>query len=354
MKICKFCTNIIPNKYANRIACCITPCVSSLIKPRTIEWRIKVLGLDEQLVLEKNKARLEKTGITRKELGLSKGDNNPNSKARLLKSGISEDIINEKHRATAKKSTLTKKNNNFYADKSNNPYSIDFWIKKGLTPEEATIKIKSKNHNCQEYWEAKGFDSEEAKVLSSKSADTNSLEAKIKRYGENGIKKYREMTIKMSNSWSEASTSSIHFSSSKSANSFFKKLYRHCRRLGFNRDQMTFKLNYGKEFWLRNDERIYFYDFVLHPLRLIIEFNGEHVHVNPALSLLERKEWKHAYSKKTAEEVENYDLDKKKLALNRGYKVFYVWSKTANSDFSTILDLIKDILNDQKLDKNQS
>jgi hypothetical protein len=342
---CTLCNNEIPSIYKNRIACCISPCESFFIKPRTILWKIKVLGFNEQKVLDENRKRTQKAGNTRKSLGLSKGANNPNSKQYLLNLGKSEDEIAQFHKSTAKKMVDTKIKDDFYKVKSNNPYSYEYWISRGYSNEEAKNKIRSKNHNCAEYWISRGYSNEEAKKLSSESADTNSLKAKIKRHKNEGHKKYMETKNKMSGSWNPKSANSVSFSSSQSANAFFKKIYKFVRRLGFTRHEMTFKLNFGKEFWIKKDKKIYFYDFVLHPLRLIVEFNGEHVHVDPGLSLEEKLKWKHAFSKMDAFSIEEYDKQKNIAAAARGYKIIYVWYKDQESGFNSIVDFLKEKYN---------
>lgn len=267
---------------------------------------------------------------TFKERGISQGDNNPASRKTLMKSGLSPSEIENWLSEKSKKGGRTKKKNGYYDDKSNNPFSTDFWIKQGLNSEQAAEKVNSRIHNKPEFWIARGYSHDKAIVLAGSSADTNSLKAKMEKWGDDGLTKYLETKQKLSDSWTPRSQSGQKFGSSRQANVFFKKLYKFCRKLGYDRDQIYCDLN-GKEYFLTHGENIFFYDFTLKPSNVIIEFNGEHVHPNKdLLSEEEWNKWKHAYSKKSANDVFGRDQLKLNTAASNGFSTLTVWSKDPN------------------------
>ena len=59
--------------------------------------------------------------------------------------------------------------------------------------------------------------------------------------------------------------------------------------------------------------------------KLIIEYNGEHIHPNPKMDKAEWDRWTHCWSKKSADECRDLDLEKIKLAESKGYNVIEVF-----------------------------
>jgi hypothetical protein len=340
---CKYCENELPNTrgYAKiekdgrltkgKIACCKEGCISFNLKSGSKRFQEIVMGIEKSLLEEMWRARIEKSTKTNIARGNFSGDRNPVSKTRLKNKGLSEQEISEILSKKAIKSSRTKKDKGFYDDKSNNPYSKEFWGKRGLTEKQAKEKIRERIHNTAEFWIKRGLSAEDAKRAARKSAATNSLENKIEKWGDEAEKKYVEVREKLSKSWKPSNTKGQKFSSSKQANKFFKKIYKFCRRLGYIRNDIVFKLNRG-EWFLRDSNSIFFYDFMLKPLKLIIEFNGEHVHPNKnKLSEEEWKKWRHAYTKKCADEIHENDLRKLTVAKILGYNVLEVWSQDPSS-----------------------
>ena len=350
---CKHCNNLLPNArgYAKinsrgkfisgRIACCLPGCISFGLKPGSKDFQEYVMGHSREEIEQRWKSRIDKSTATNISRGNFTGDKNPASKNRFKDKGLSEVEIQQHLSAKAKKGVTTKRNQGFYDVKSNNPYSIEFWIKRGFDKKQASQKINSRIHNKPEFWINKGYSANEAAIIATKSAATNSLSEKIKRWGDaDGELKYIEVRKKLSENWSPRAASGKNFASSKQANLFFKKLYKFCRRLGYERNDLVFKLNRG-EWFLRDEAAIYFYDFLLKPLRIIVEFNGEHVHPNKnKLTEAQWNSWKHAFSKKPADEVYKYDQDKVLLAKKAGYNVIQVWSKDPTS-FENVANFIK-------------
>jgi hypothetical protein len=337
---CRVCENELPKgrpwgteKKPWRLTCMLPGCPTHGLKVGSKRYKVEVLGRSETEVTESWIRRSRKGVETKREAGFfDDKSNNPYSIDFWLKKGLTEEEAQSKLSEKGQKTIQTKREAGFFDDKSNNPYSIDFWIKKGLSEDEAKNKIRDKNHNCAGYWVKRGHTPEEAENLAAASAATNSLAELEKRYGpEEGALRYVQIRQRLSDSWNPASSAGRSFMSSRQADVLFKRIYKAVRRLGFTRRDVMCNLNEG-ELYLSVKGNIFFYDFCLKPLHLIIEFNGEHVH--PRKDLLTETEWaawKHAYSKKKAEEVHAYSEIKLATAHRAGYNTLVLWSKDTDN-----------------------
>jgi hypothetical protein len=79
------------------------------------------------------------------------------------------------------------------------------------------------------------------------------------------------------------------------------------------------------EFGIWADSKLYCYDFTISDLKLIFEYNGLHVH--PRKEQLKDKwsEWRHFYTKETADEVQSKYDKKLQAAYDKGFKVILLW-----------------------------
>ena len=93
------------------------------------------------------------------------------------------------------------------------------------------------------------------------------------------------------------------------------------------------------EFYLKtNTNNIKRYDYCIPSLMLIVEFQGLYSH-----GLLEGQEYSYG---RPIEEVWKYDEEKKILAEQNGYKVFYVYENEYRNNKSKCLEnLLKEIKN---------
>lgn len=333
------------NKRGVRLACCQEGCVSFGIFPSgtSKKYVTLVLGKSESDFLERTKKRTDQGAKVRKESGCIRGENNPMSKSKLSARGLSPDEVTQFLKTKARKNVDTKRNAGFFDDKSNNPFAIEFWLKKGLSEEQAQNKINERIHNKPEFWQTRGYSPEEALIKATASAATNSLEEKIRRHGEEkGREKYAETQKKLKDAWSPKSASGKKFNSSRQADRFFLKLYKFCRRLGYDKQDIVFKLTPGGEYFFRDESNIYFYDFMIRPLGLIFEFNGEHVHPRKdKLTQQQWVQWKHAFCKYSADEAWKKWQDKKICAEKNGYSIIELWSKDENN-FEKATQLLKE------------
>lgn len=93
-----------------------------------------------------------------------------------------------------------------------------------------------------------------------------------------------------------------------------------------------------------SNKKCYMYDFGIHfksGKKIIIEFNGNKFHPNENLSLNERNNWYHPFSKRNFDECMVKEIDKKNRAINRGYDIFYVWDNQTDEEN---LEIIKNKL----------
>lgn len=96
----------------------------------------------------------------------------------------------------------------------------------------------------------------------------------------------------------------------------------------------------NREFFLRCDDNIYFYDLVLHDIKYIVEYQGVAFHPK-SLSDDFRVPFE---SMGTKEDLWNRDRRKEQLALSHGFKVRYIWSDNADSDLEIVINELNDII----------
>lgn len=97
-----------------------------------------------------------------------------------------------------------------------------------------------------------------------------------------------------------------------------------------------------KEYFLRNNTEIYFYDFAIPSLKLIFEYNGSRFHPNKdALTEEGWRSWRGLYTNSTADAVHDKDQKKKLLAESRGFSVHYIWD---TDDTALAIERIKTLI----------
>lgn len=226
-----------------------------------------------------------------------------------------------------------------------NGFSKDYWISKGLTDEEATVKVhhiqsanakkRTKNSYAQhsktlkysnDYWINIGYSIEEAEILRLPylSCMAQSLDGFVLRYGEEiGNKKYlaanKKRCLSLLDSMGNRRTGGYV---SKESIKFFIPLYKFCRRLGIPKKDIYFGIKGSREFFIRDISKTtntgFFYDFTIQKINLIIEYNGVMWHAR------EPEEWKNPFSDyQTSLISDNY---KQSIAKDRGMLYNIVWS----------------------------
>lgn len=245
----------------------------------------------------------------------------------------------------------------------------DYWIKLGYSSKEAKELVSSIQQTCSLKSFIEKYGEEEGTNRYLKKNETHShnisLSGFIEKYGDfEGRKKFKEYcfnkgrtkkqlieqhgedyaiaicnsrahTLKNYIKWYGEENGLIKFSrrynnlpygSSKQADEFFEKLYNICLVHGLEEKDIYFSKT--SEWFLRNGEKLFWYDFTIPKLKIIIEFNGEHIHPNQNWDEEIKKSWKHAYTKQSFEEVQLYDTCKLKTAKDKGFDVYVIWSKS--------------------------
>jgi hypothetical protein len=258
--------------------------------------------------------------------------------------------------------------------KSSSPVTIEFWMNKGLTLDEAVFKTKScrpvnkeywisKGYSEKEsedkikefqidmsnrfqkklkdnpenysdirnnqklYWEKRGFSEEEAIKKVKERQSTFSLEKCIERYGEiEGGKifedRQKKWTKSLFNNFEEYGDG--RSLQSKWASEIIDYL---CNELKINRPK--------KEKWISSKNRKLkcSYDFTFD--KKIIEFNGDYWHCNP---LKYPPEHFHKRLKMKASERWKIDEEKIQLAESQGYKVLIIWESEYHENLNLIIN----------------
>jgi hypothetical protein len=261
---------------------------------------------------------------------------------------------------------------NFYKDKIKGkrvlPTQLEYYTNKGLSTSEAkealkneqskrTMKLVEKEKanpelkkrrlwNQIEYYTNKGYSEKVGYQLMEEKFKERNLQTMKKltqRYIDKGQDEYtaldsaqkdykkrakKIMKTRIENKsfgWQKASKQSLDF---------FKPLMDYL-------DKENIEYYVGVEgnteyFLAKGTEYFYSYDFCIPSKRLIIEYNGEHIHPNPKLTKQEQNKWIHCWTKEDFTTVRNRDLEKIKVAESLGYKVIEVFE----SDEVKSLDLI--------------
>ena len=278
----------------------------------------------------------------------------PMSKEFLKKAkGLTDEEVKEVLSKKSKKAKDTLHEKGWYDDISNNPFSKEYWIKKGYTEEEAQHKVNLRNKYTKEYWINKGYSQKEAIINSKQSADTMSLHSFERRYGkEKGLKKYKETVDKISNSLRESYKNNprrkICFTTggkSNEAENLFVLLEKFCIKYGIKEEDIFYnnKEKTKKEYWIKHKTdkvHTYFYDFVLKSKCLFIEYNGTRWHPD------HRKQerllvWKDAHTKEDYRKKLKTDLNKIKIVKKHKMKILVLWS---SDGFDTNLNKAKNFI----------
>ncbi len=249
------------------------------------------------------------------------------------------------------KKTFATKDKQFFLEKTLG--SVEYWLKRGHTPEEAKInsdlhleKLRD-NHwekrkknpkwretlNSQfEYWLKKtNGDVKEAKKLYKNRQNTFSKIKCIERHGE--IEGKRVFLARQAK-WLASLPKANH---SKIADKFFGMLVELTK-------SGTYAKHGGELFLSDYDNNIRcFYDFTFE--NIVVEFQGDIWHANP--EMFDKNDKPNPFNDLTSEEIWNKDLKKKELAEKNGYKVLYVWEKSVYNNINQeVNNLYERIMNE--------
>lgn len=158
------------------------------------------------------------------------------------------------------------------------------------------------------------------------------LENCIRLYGNNGAEIYNERKARMMENLTTYSKESIKY---------FIPLYKRLRKCGIKKDDIFWGIHPQGEYFLRDQENIYFFDFTIPKLKIIIEYNGQVFHP---------KEHQHDFISPYGilyEDAWNKDILKKELAINHDYTYIVIFSDelpTIDQLFNQLTGLLHDKL----------
>ena len=212
------------------------------------------------------------------------------------------------------------------------PSMLSFWIKKGLTEEEAKIELNKSQSNAAkhvdfekrllpsnvEYWINRGFSEKDSKLKVSEHQSTFSKEKCIEKHGlEKGIEIFTNRTEKWRKSLTKNGNLKIGFS--KISQDIFNEI-----SIKMNKYDFLFATNGGEYRLDKIDGGKWIYDFVDIGNKKIIEFNGDMYHANP--SIYSSSETPHPFRKNiTSSDIWKKDEAKLKAANDNGFEILVIW-----------------------------
>ena len=247
-----------------------------------------------------------------------------------------------------------------YKIKSQRKFNVEYWLERGMSLDEAQIKIKDFQKenssrrkkffgvtwNQYEYWMKKeNLTEKQAKEKVSDLQKTFDLEKLIDRYGDiEGAKRYNEMCKNLAHSQSlngfierygkeigneryrEAIAKRCSNSwVSKESIIFFIKIYKKIREK-IERNHIHWGIGGSKEYFIYDpgSTKIFFYDFTIPSIKLILEYHGKRYHPNPKWNTEKWEKWD--FMGMDADTKRNFDLYKNKVAEDLGFEVIEIFS----------------------------
>lgn len=265
-----------------------------------------------------------------------------------------------------------------YKIKTQRPVNKEYWIERGYTVDDAIEKIAKlqlsngkkwvdKHTNDPRpdrtrtqlmYWVNKhNMSIQDAKLKLKKIQNNISIDAMIEKYGEiEGKIQYDKVCNKISfagtvdgyiNRYGPVLGPELHKEKtiksctnnrvSKESLKFFIPIYKFFRRHGIKKEDIYWGISGSTEFFLHEkyNSKIFWYDFTIPKLNLIIEFHGTRYHPNPTWSKYRWSKWD--LFGVSADEKRSYDLFKKTVAENKGYTLLEIWSEDKEKFDNSVL-----------------
>jgi len=189
---------------------------------------------------------------------------------------------------------------------------IEYYIEKGLSIKEAEIALKERQATNKVSYYISKFGKEKGLIK---------YNERLKNYSNKIKEDWKKNPYKRWNSGKRYSNSSILF-----FDSILNEL----------KDLKNFVVYYkNNEFFIVNDSSIFFYDFCIKELKLIIEYNGLAFHPKT-----ENQNWKSIWGNFSAAEIYKKDMYKKDLAESKGFTLLTIFEDEETEKKQTIINEI--------------
>jgi len=132
--------------------------------------------------------------------------------------------------------------------------------------------------------------------------------------------------------WNDYKNSNAGYRASKQSLGFFEPLTKHLINNGIEMDDIWFGGDDSMEYKIETKDKLYSYDYTILSKKIIIEFNGNHVHPSKELLGENWSNWKCAWSGESADEKHSQDMKKIKIAENEGFTVIEIWDYEDKSE----------------------
>ena len=248
--------------------------------------------------------------------------------------------LKEKIRENAKKALLIgslSNAKNIKEGKTKTVWQKEYWLNKGYSMEEAVEKIISLMPKSNIEWFIQKYGEEEG---------TRKYQARIEKYKKTMESKSDEEKLEIIKKRAKAP-----HKISKASIKFFNHLLSLLSEEG-----IVFEKYYmgSDEYYIYDHEKttIYFYDFCIPFIKVIIEFNGCMYHPLPSLSDEELEKWKSLFYKIPGKTQRDRDLRKESLAKEMGFSYLIIWDNdNIEESYSKAISFIKSNLNKNSLIK---
>lgn len=316
-------------------------------------WIIR--GWDEEYSIRKAKEanqiyshpkRLEKNGYSQEDIKKIVNESINKGISTLKKREDYLDIIKKRNRGLTKDRYINIINPLtgllYTPDESKEKYKED----QLKASRSANLNRKPESFNTKiEYYLAKGLSLEDAQSALFERQIKNGLDYYINKYGiENGTLKYEKRILKYGKKIKAArlafpekwKTSSKRYSNSSKR--FFDSLINDINYL----NQLTiFYANNEHFIYDKINKKIYFYDFYIKELNIIIEYHGIVWHPKQRDQL----GWIHPYTKETSEKYYDLDIHKKLLANSVGIEVITIFEDEITTTRNNIINELHNRIN---------
>lgn len=197
------------------------------------------------------------------------------------------------------------------------------------------------------------------KWLEFKSKSKSTKENFINRHGmELGEEKYKQYCQRSANTkenfirvygieegtnrWNNYKNSNAGYKASKESLDFFEPLTKQLLSMGIELQDIWYGGDDSLEFKIESNNKLYSYDYTILSKKIIIEYNGNHVHPSKELLGTNWDSWRCAWSGETADEKYQKDLEKIMVAEKEGFSVIEIWDfKDKTQSLKQCLDLIR-------------